>query len=313
MTILSLDRVTKAFGNRKVLTDLTFAVGEGEIFGMLGPNGAGKSTTFNIICNLLLPDQGQVQLAGTTAASAPRGALGVVAQNISLYKNLSARENLAFFGSLYGLSGAALAKRVDTCLADINLGDRRNSLARDLSGGMQRRLHLGIALMHEPKLLILDEPSAGLDVEARRDLWALLRRLQQAGLAILLTTHLLDEAEALCARIGVLQAGTLVAVGTPEALRARVRAVEIACLQSPAPKEVVARAAKHRLTTRQQAGGIAVWLSQRLELREILTLFEGVPVTSLARRPVTLEDAYVEIMAGADGASLPIDALNTGA
>jgi len=298
MTILSLDRVTKAFGDRKVLTDLSFTVGEGEIFGMLGPNGAGKSTTFNLICNLLLPDQGEVQLAGTTAALAPRGTLGVVAQNISLYKNLSCRENLAFFGSLYGLSGATLAKRVDACLADINLADRRNSLARDLSGGMQRRLHLGIALMHEPKLLILDEPSAGLDVEARRDLWALLRRLQQAGLAILLTTHLLDEAEALCARIGILQSGTLVAVGTPEALRGRVRAVEIAYLQSPAPEEVIARATQHGLTTRQHEAGVIVWLSQRLELREILTLFEGVPVTSLARRPVTLEDAYVEIMTG---------------
>ena len=298
MTILSLDRVTKAFGARKVLTNLSFEVGEGEIFGMLGPNGAGKSTTFNIICNLLLPDQGDVHLTGTTASLAPRGALGVVAQTISLYKNLSCRENLAFFGSLYGLNGAALAKRVDTCLADINLGDRRNSLARDLSGGMQRRLHLGIALMHEPKLLILDEPSAGLDVEARRDLWTLLRRLQRSGLAILLTTHLLDEAEALCARIGILQGGTLVAVGTPEVLRGRVSAVEIAFLQSPTPDAVVARATTHGLTTRQQEGGIAVWLSKRLELREILTLFEGVPITSLSRRPVTLEDAYVEIMSG---------------
>jgi ABC-2 type transport system ATP-binding protein len=160
---------------------------------------------------------------------------------------------------------------------------------------MQRRLHVAVALVHSPKLVILDEPSTGLDVESRRDQWALIRRLQQASLAVLLATHLLDEAEALCSRIGIIREGRLQAEGTPEALRSRIPAMEIAILQSSAPEKAREVAHSHGFETRDLEHGLAVWLPKRLELRELIATFDGVPLDSIARRPVSLEDAYVEL------------------
>ena len=294
--MLELANVTKSFGARRVLDGLSLAVAAGEVLGLLGPNGAGKSTAFNVICNLLVPDSGTVTIAGRPAADAPRAALGVVGQAIALYKNLTCDENLAFFGALYGLRGPTLKARVEHCLAEVQLQDRRHSLARDLSGGMQRRLHVAVALLHDPRLVILDEPSAGLDVEARREQWAVVRRLQRAGKAVLLATHLLEEAEELCSRVAVLCGGRIIALGTPEELRAHVAAAELALVQSAEPELIVAAATRAGLTIRRTEHALVVWLPRAMNLAEILSLFEGLPVTSLARRPVSLEDAYLEIL-----------------
>ena len=256
--MLELADVTKSFGARRVLDGLTFTVRSGEVFGLLGPNGAGKSTAFNIICNLLLPDSGSVRVLGRASAEVPRAALGVVGQSIAIYKNLTCAENLAFFGALYGLRGEVLKARVAHCLAEVRLQDRQRSLARDLSGGMQRRLHVAIALLHDPSLVILDEPSAGLDVEARREQWAVVRRLQVAGKAVLLTTHLLEEAEELCSRVAVLRAGRIIAQGTPDELRARVGAAELAQVQSPEPDRVVEAAVRAGLTVRRTEHALVI-------------------------------------------------------
>jgi len=294
--VLEFERVTKSFGTRRVLDALTFRVRPGEVYGLLGPNGAGKSTTFNVICNLLVPDSGTVLVQGRPPTQESRRVLGVVAQGIALYRHLTCRENLRFFGEVYGLRGAELDRRTEACLEEVHLTPRGPSLVRDLSGGMQRRLHVAVALMHSPDLVILDEPSAGLDVESRRELWGVVRRLQATGRAVLLTTHLLDEAEALCTRVGLLSKGRIVEEGSPEELRRRIPAVEVALLRAPNPAEVQAVAQKHGLTVRSQENGVAVWLPRKMELREVLALFDGVPIDSVARRPVTLEDAYLELI-----------------
>ena len=188
MSVLRLAAVKKRFGSREVLRGLTFRVEPGEVYGLLGPNGAGKSTTFNLVCNLLVPDSGQVEVAGIPAAQCPAGTIGVVAQQVALYKNLSCAENLSFFGAAHGLAGAELRDRVRACLGKVGLTERRQSLVRELSGGMQRRLHVAVGLVHRPQLVILDEPSTGLDVEARHRQWALVRSLQDEGTAVLLAT-----------------------------------------------------------------------------------------------------------------------------
>ena len=293
--MLHVHDVSKRFGDRQVLQGLEFHVDPGEVYGLLGPNGAGKSTTFNLICNLLVPDSGRVEVGGAPASSGSPGAIGVVSQQVALYRNLSCVENLEFFGALHALAGRTLRLRVETCLGQVGLSDRGRSLVRDLSGGMQRRLHVAVALMHEPGLFILDEPSTGLDVDARREQWALVRALQNRGVAVLLATHLLDEAEALCTRIGILQGGSLVAEGSPEALRGRVAAAEIALVQADEPARVLEVAARHGLQIRQLEHDLALWLPRKMELRELVDMFEGASVTSLARRPVSLADAYLEL------------------
>jgi ABC-2 type transport system ATP-binding protein len=297
--MLEFANITKSFGTRRVLDGLTFRVRPGEVYGLLGPNGAGKSTTFNIICNLLVPDSGTVLVQGRPPSEQSRSVLGVVAQRIALYRNLTCRGNLRFFGEIYGLRGADLARRTDACLAEVHLTSRGPSLVRDLSGGMQRRLHVAVALMHAPDLVILDEPSAGLDVESRRELWGVVRRLQQAQRAVLLTTHLLDEAEALCTEVGLLCKGRIVEHGSPEELRRRIPAVEVALIRSGNLAEVEAVAQRRGLTVRPQENGVAVWLARKMELREVLALFDGIPIDSIARRPVTLEDAYLELIGDA--------------
>lgn len=287
--------VCKSFGDRLVLNELTFQIHPGDIYGLLGPNGAGKSTAFNVICNLTTVDSGTVAINGRPPGTTNKCLLGVVAQQIALYQNLSVSENLEFFGALYGLGGARLSDRVDTCIRDIQLADRRDTVVRNLSGGMQRRVHVAASLVHEPRLVILDEPSVGLDVESRQQLWALVRKLQSKGVAVLLTTHLLDEAEALCSRIGILRAGRILAEGTPEALRARIPATEIAVVQSSDITRLSAIAAARGLETRSLDHGLAIWLDRKMELRETLDLFQGTTIDSISRRPVTLEDAYIEL------------------
>ncbi|MGC4070220.1 MAG: ABC transporter ATP-binding protein [Polyangiaceae bacterium] len=249
--MLDVSHVSKSFGARRVLQDLHFHVGAGEVYGLLGPNGAGKSTTFSLICNLLLPDAGDITIAGKRVSEIAPSTLGIVAQQIALYRNLSCAENLAFFAHCYGLSRATARARVAACLDSVGLSDRRDTVVRNLSGGMQRRLHVAVALVHSPKLVILDEPSTGLDVESRRDQWALIRRLQQENLTIVLATHLLDEAEALCNRIGIIRDGRLQAEGTPEELRARIPATEVAILQSSAPEQAREVAHGHGFETRE--------------------------------------------------------------
>ncbi len=293
--MLRIKNLSKFYHNNPVLQDVSFEVKTGEIYGLLGPNGAGKTTIINILCNLLQPDRGTILLEGVSIAKASKHSIGVAPLENLLYKSLSCRENLGFFARLYGLTGQQQRDRISASLAAVNLSDRANSLVETLSGGMKRRLNLAIASIHQPKLLILDEPTTGLDIETRYEFWALIRHLQQQGTTILLTTHLLDEAERLCDRLAILQSGKLLVEGSLSQLRQFVKAKEIITLQTQEQDRAIARGKELGFPHRYYGGNLAFWLPEALELREILACFENISLDSISRQPVGLEHIYLEI------------------
>ena len=211
--LLACTHLSRRFGDRLAVDDVSFAIAPGETYGLLGPNGAGKTTTIRMVCGLLRPDGGSISLAGRRGRAA-RGLIGYVPQEIALYPDLTARENLAFFGRLYKLGGAELARRVDEVLDLIGLGERANDRVEDFSGGMRRRLNIGAGLVHSPTLLVLDEPTVGVDPQSRYAIMSSVRQFGESGLAVLYTTHYMEEAERLCHRIGIIDHGRLVAEGT---------------------------------------------------------------------------------------------------
>jgi ABC-2 type transport system ATP-binding protein len=226
--LLEVHDLHKRYGSFVALERVSFGVAEGEMFGLLGPNGAGKTTLLSIISCLLEPTSGEVRLLGRTLASTDRNVrrvLGIVPQELALYAELSARENLHFFGELYGLRGTDLRRRADEVLAATGLGDRADGRADTFSGGMQRRLNLGIALMHRPRLLLLDEPTVGVDPQSRNHIFEEVRRLNREGVTVVYTSHYMEEVQALCRRVGIIDHGRLVACDTVPDLLRRVRSV----------------------------------------------------------------------------------------
>jgi ABC-2 type transport system ATP-binding protein len=293
--MLRIERLTKTYGDRPVLRGLSLSLRPGEVYGLLGPNGAGKSTTINILGRLLEPDAGDVWLGDRPLARAPRQWLGIAPQENLLYKSLTCAENLDFFASLYGLGRADRTRQVAACLAAVGLSDRACSPVDTLSGGMQRRLNVAIALVHRPKLVILDEPTAGLDLEARYELWAKIRSLKQQGMTVLLTTHLLDEAERLCDRVGILHQGTIAAEGTLDELRSRIPAVELVRVTTTDPAGTIARARSLGWDWREVGGELVLWLPESLSLPVLLDRLADLPIDGLARQPVGLETVYWEV------------------
>lgn len=213
----------KSFGEIKAVDGITFQVCQGEIFSLLGPNGAGKSTTISMISTLLRPDSGTIRVLGTDVCSSPeavRCMIGVVPQEIAIYPDLSARENLLFWGKMYGLRGAALEKRIREVLEMTGLGERQKGATEKFSGGMKRRLNIGIALLHQPDVIILDEPTVGIDPQSRRAILDGVLELNRQGSTILYTTHYMEEAEELSQHIGIMDHGKLIGCGTyPELIR----------------------------------------------------------------------------------------------
>ncbi|NEO89448.1 MAG: ABC transporter ATP-binding protein [Moorea sp. SIO3G5] len=293
--MLNIHKLSKSYGNRNVLRDLTLNIPAGEIYGLLGPNGAGKTTTINIICNLLRADSGAIAINNQPVSEATKKLIGVAPQENLLYQTLSCQENLYFFARLYGLDGQQCSKQVYAALAAVNLLERAKSPVETLSGGMQRRMNIAVALVHQPKLLILDEPTTGLDIEARYEIWDLIRRLQRQGITILLTTHSLDEAERLCQRIGILKQGRIVAEGSLVELRQKIPAQEIVVVDTPQEEQAIARAQELGFTHRRYGNDLAFWLPESLDLKDIIACFDGIPLDSIARQPVRLEYVYVEV------------------
>jgi ABC-2 type transport system ATP-binding protein len=294
-TVLKIEKLNKAYGKQVVLRDLSLTIAPGEIYGLLGPNGAGKTTTINILCNLLQADSGAVQINNLPVSEQTKYLLGVAPQEVLLYRTLTCEENLRFFASLYGLRGLRQRQQVQICLEAVGLAERAKQTAETLSGGMQRRLSLAIALVHQPKLLILDEPTTGLDIEARYELWDLIRQLQSQGITVLLTTHLLDEAERLCDRIGILKQGHILAEGTLAALRQLIPAQEIILVQTQEEEQAIDRARQLGFQHRRYSSDLAFWLPQSLDLKDILNRFDGIAIDSISRQPVRLEHIYLEV------------------
>jgi ABC-2 type transport system ATP-binding protein len=215
--VLIIEHLHKAFDSLQAVKDVSFKVNPGEIFGLLGPNGAGKTTTINMICSLLPADQGSITINNMPVSaenSSLRQRMGVVPQDIALYEELNAQDNLSFWGGLYGLSGEKLKSRQKELLSKVGLQDRAKEPVNRFSGGMKRRLNLAIGLLHDPDLLLLDEPTVGIDPQARHQMLDLIRAEANKGTAILYTTHYMDEAEQLCDRLAIMDHGHILAMGS---------------------------------------------------------------------------------------------------
>lgn len=225
MALVRCIHLSRRFGERIAVDDVSFEIAAGETYGLLGPNGAGKTTTIRMLCGLLRKDGGEVTIGGqpvdetTTAA---RVQIGYVPQDVALYPDLTARENLRFFGRLYGMRGRALNGRVDEILDVTDLAERADERVESFSGGMRRRLNIGAGLLHRPALLVLDEPTVGVDPQSRHAILENVRRLGASGTAVLYTTHYMEEAERVCDRVGIIDHGRLVAEGTRRQLVAMV-------------------------------------------------------------------------------------------
>ena len=277
---IAVEGVTKRFGHVTAVNDLTLHIGAGEVFGLLGPNGAGKTTTIDMVMGLTGPTNGTVQVLGIDPRRrglAVRQLTGIVMQQSALDAYLTGRENVQIYAELYLGSNGAVRRRVDEVLAWAGLSAAANRLVKTYSGGMKRRLDLAIGALHRPRLLLLDEPTLGLDIQTRRDVWTLIRDMATHGTTVLLTTHYLEEADRLCDRVGIMNHGNLIALDTPEHLRATI----VGDL--------------HRLTVRcaEPCDGTALGLPAHLETTEQGMVLSGAP-DLLWRSLARLQDAHGE-------------------
>jgi ABC-2 type transport system ATP-binding protein len=298
MNAVEIDHLSHSYGSRVVLDGLSLRVAAGEVFGLLGPNGSGKTTLFRVLSTLISSPPGSVRVFGRDPSAerdAVRRLLGVVFQSPSLDKQLTARENLIHQGHLYGLAGSLLKRRVDEALADFGLSDRAGERVETFSGGMRRRVDVAKALLHQPRLLLMDEPSTGLDPAARIDLWRLLREAsRRRGVTVLLTTHLMEEADR-CDRLGVMASGKVLAADTPDALKSRIGG-DVITLTGTDPEALRSR-------LRSQLGVEADLLDGTLRFERpdghtfLPRLIEAAPglVDSMSVGRPTLEDVFIRL------------------
>ena len=292
-----IDNLRHAYGDRSALSGVSFDVRPAEIFGLLGPNGSGKTTMFRILSALMTPTAGRAAIAGFDVVASPanvRRQIGVVFQAQSIDVKLSAFENLWHIGHLYGMRGSALKTRVKEMLERVALADRANEKAETFSGGMQRRLELAKGLLHRPSVLLLDEPTTGLDPGARIDLWQYLKVLRdQEGVTVLVTTHLMEEAER-CDRLAILSEGKLVALGTPAELKSEIGG-DVILLESSNP-EALAGKMRTRFNVAPQVLDGRVRLEREAGHKFITEVVEAFPgeIDSVSVSKPTLEDVFID-------------------
>jgi len=294
--VIQVRNLTHRYGDRVALSDVSFDVAKGEIFGLLGPNGGGKSTLFRILSTMMTPTQGEAVIAGydvTRNSAGVRRRVGVVFQTQSLDKALTVEENLRAQGHLHGLSGAVLRGRMTLAMERLGLGDRRRDLVSALSGGLKRRVEIAKALLHRPQVLLMDEASTGLDPAARRDLTRQVAELRERdGVTILLTTHILEEADR-CDRLVLLHQGSIVTQGSPGELRSRIGG-DVVVLESPNSGELAARIEEKfhvRATARDGQVRIEIPDGHRF-ITEVVEAFPGA-IESVGLHKPTLEDVFV--------------------
>jgi ABC-2 type transport system ATP-binding protein len=286
---LRVDRLGKRYGATEAVAELSFDIFEGEVFGLLGPNGAGKTTTISMLATQRQPSAGDATLFGHSICKEPkaiRQMIGVAPQEVALYPMLSAAENLRFFGRVHEVRRSELAGRIDHLLRLVGLEAHRNDFVGTFSGGMQKRLNLAVALVHEPRLILLDEPTAGVDPQSREHIFEIIRGLRDAGRAILYSTHYMEEAEKLCDRLGIMDQGNIVAIGTLNNLMASANCAETIEITGLGPETDLTG-------IRSRAGVLSVERSSgllRLHVRNAARLLEPLQqIISRSRKPVHLK------------------------
>jgi len=228
-SILEVRNLAKQYGDFTAVKGISFDIKEGEIFSLLGPNGAGKTTTISMLSTLYVPTSGDAMIGGHSISKNPmavKQVIGVVPQEIALYEDLTAHENLIFWGQMYGLSGKSLNSRVDEVLEQIGLTDKAKNRVKTYSGGMKRRVNIGVGLLHKPRLLFMDEPTVGIDPQSRRAILDTVKDLNKQGMTVLYTTHYMEEAEELSDRVGIIDHGELIAIGTQKELTQQIGQTE---------------------------------------------------------------------------------------
>lgn len=303
MSLLRIERLTKAFGAVRAVEEVSFEVHAGEIYGLLGPNGAGKTTTISMTSGLIEADAGRVIVGEVEFRRDPAGAkrmMGVVPQEIALYEELSGRENLEFWGQVAGLARKDARRRAAEVLEALSLSDRADHPVRAYSGGMKRRINLGAALLHQPRLLLLDEPTVGIDPQARANILAFVQDLCARGTAVLYTTHYLEEAESLCHRIGIIDHGKLLAEGTFAELQDRLGGDRIFLLEgdlaAAAPETWAGFNQRFRLLQKSPRHLLAAAVGARDPgecLRELLEL--PIKIQNVTLKRPTLNDVFLQL------------------
>jgi ABC-2 type transport system ATP-binding protein len=305
--------LTKRFGDYTAVDHVSFNIHPGEVFGWLGPNGAGKTTTIRMLLGLLKPSAGKVRVLGydpVTQTKPMQAHVGYMSQLFTLYNDLTARENIRFYGRVYGLKRDELARREAEIIRMAGLEGRENTLTANLSGGWKQRLALGCAIVHNPKVIFLDEPTAGVDPISRREFWGLIYAMAKKGTTVLVTTHYMDEAE-LCQRVGFISRGRLVALGTPDELKQHYMRGNVLEINTPNPDQAVRVLKEAQLANKLPLEEVALYGAQihvvvpdakkfSQPVKKLL-LEEGIDVESLEWIIPTLEDVFISTIRATSG------------
>jgi ABC-2 type transport system ATP-binding protein len=299
VAVLELVGLGKDYGERTAVKSVDLVVNQGEIFGLLGPNGAGKTTTISAACGVIAPSRGTARVGGHDLQRdefAAKRLLGLVPQDLALYEDLSAQQNLAFFGQLYELSGEELAARIDWALGIAELADRRHEIVKKFSGGMKRRLNLAIGVLHKPRLLILDEPTVGVDPQSRRHIFDSIRALRDQGMTIIYTSHYMEEVEELCDRVAIMDAGQVVASGTLAELSAAHGGGDVQVELDGTPEQLDAAAASVADLGATRKDGVLSF-AQPERLAPIVAAIEatGTRITRVGSRRTDLETVFLAL------------------
>jgi ABC-2 type transport system ATP-binding protein len=302
--MIHVENLQKSYGSTRAVDIISFRVAPGEIYGLLGPNGAGKTTTISCISGLLKADGGRVTVAGIDLAADPiraRRHLGVVPQETAIYDTLTAAENVSYFASLHGLSGAEARRSVGESLERVGLDPAAKTASRKFSGGMKRRLNLAIGLVHRPKALLLDEPTVGIDPQARINILDVVRALQKEGTAILYTTHYLEEAELLCDRVGIMDKGRVLAEGTISELRRLVGEGTVVTLRGSftanAFRSALGASGAVKVVSLEDNTAMVAVVGERRAASDLLTtvLRAGLDIADITMQEPSLQNVFIKL------------------
>lgn len=304
MSIIEVKNVTKRFDDKLVTDNISLNIEEGEIFGLLGPNGAGKSTLINIIVGLIEKDKGSISICGMDISKEPlktKRSIGLVPQEIALFEGLNARDNLEYFGGLYGLRGKELKERINEALSIVALDKEDKKQVKKYSGGMKRRLNIAAALMHHPKVIIMDEPTVGVDPQSRNYIFEMIKRInKERKTTIIYTSHYMEEIEELCSRVFILDSGKEIALGTKEELKRMVRGDKIIDIQADGAVEEAALAIKKLRDVKNvdaSKGYMKIAAKETIELEDILKTVskEKIKIKNISVEETSLEEVFLTL------------------